>query len=81
VRPLTAEERGQNGGRGGLLVEQVGGAAERAGIQPGDLVISFNGTPVQSVEQLREHAAKSGKNVALLIQRNDRQLFVPIELG
>jgi len=81
VRPLTAEERVQNGGRGGLLVEQVGGAAQRAGVQPGDLVLSLNGTAVQSAEQLRELATKSGKQVALLIQRNDRQLFVPIELG
>ena len=81
VRPLTREERSQNNGRGGLLVEQVSGAAERAGVQPGDLVLALNGTPVQSVEQLREQTAKSGKRVALLVQRNDRQLFVPIELG
>ena len=81
VRPLTREERSENNGRGGLVVEQVSGAAERAGVQPGDLVLALNGTPVQSVEQLREQAAKSGKHVALLVQRNDRQLFVPIELG
>src|SRR5262249_45609864 len=37
VRPLTPEERRENGGRGGLLVEEVNGAAERAGVQPGDL--------------------------------------------
>ena len=81
VRPLTREERSENNGRGGLLVQEVSGAAERAGVQPGDLVLALNGTPVQSVEQLREQAAKSGKHVALLVQRNDRQLFVPIELG
>ena len=81
VRPLTREERSENNGRGGLLVEQVSGAAERAGVQPGDLVLALNGTPVNSVEQLREQASKSGKHVALLVQRNDRQLFVPIELG
>ena len=81
LRPLTGEEKGQNSGRGGLLVERVGGAAERAGVQPGDVVLSFNGTPVQSIEHLRELVGKSGKNVALLIQREDRQLFVPIELG
>lgn len=80
VRPLTREERGQNG-RGGLLVEQVGGAAQRAGVQPGDVVLSLNGTPVQSAGELSNLAAKSGKQVALLIQRQDRQLFVPIELG
>jgi len=81
VRPLTREEKSENNGHGGLLVEEVSGAAQRAGVQPGDLVLAMNGTPVQSVEQLREQAAKSGKHVALLVQRNDRQLFVPIELG
>jgi serine protease Do len=81
VRPLTREERSQNNGRGGLVVEQVSGPAERAGVQEGDLVLALNGTPVQTVEQLREQAAKSGKNAALLIQRDDRQLFVPIQLG
>jgi serine protease Do len=81
VRPLTREERSENNGRGGLLVEQVSGAAERAGVQPGDLVLALNGSPVQSVEQLHEQAAKSGKHAALLVQRNDRQLFVPLELG
>ena len=81
VRPLSSEERSQNGGKGGLLVEQVGGAAQRAGVQPGDLVLSLNGTPVNSAEQLRDQAAKGGKHVALLVQRNDRQIFIPIELG
>jgi serine protease Do len=81
VRPLTKEERAENGGRGGLVVEQAVGAAQRAGIRPGDLVISMNGAQVTTVEQLREQAAKSGKRAALLIQRDDRQLFVPVELG
>ena len=81
VRPLTSDEKGQLGGRGGLVVEQVGGAAERAGIQPGDVVLALNGTPVQSAEQLRDAVAKSGKRAALLIQRDNRQLFVPVELS
>src|SRR6202158_5694678 len=81
VRPLTREERGELGGRAGLLVEQVGGAAERAGVQPGDVVLSLNGTTVKSIEELRDAVAKSAKRAALLIQRNNRQLFVPVELG
>jgi serine protease Do len=81
VRPLTKEERSQNNGKGGLLVEQVSGAAERAGVQPGDLVLALNGTPVTTPQELRDQAAKAGKRAALLVQRNDRQLFVPIELG
>jgi len=81
VRPLTPEERSENDGKGGLVVEQVSGAAESAGVQPGDLVLALNGTPVRTVQELKAQAARSGKHVALLVQRNDRQLFVPIDLG
>jgi serine protease Do len=63
------------------VVEQVSGAAERAGIQPGDVVLQLNGTPVATPDQLREAVAKSGKRAALLIQRDNRQLFVPVDMG
>jgi serine protease Do len=81
VRPLTAEERSEIGGKKALVVEEVSGAAERAGVQPGDLVLQLNGTAVNTPEQLRDAVSKSGKRAALLIQRENRQLFVPVELG
>ncbi len=81
VRPLTPEEKREAKGRTGLVVEDVGGAAARAGIQPGDLVISFNGAPVKTVDELRQQVSKAGKRVAILILREGQQLFVPVELG
>jgi serine protease Do len=81
VRPLTKEERADNAKREGVVVEQVSGAAQRAGVQPGDLVLALNGTRIATPEQLRDAVAKSGKRAALLIQRDERQLFVPVELG
>ena len=81
VRPLTSDERKENGGKGGLVIEQVGGAAARAGIREGDILLAINGAPVTTTEALREHVAKAGKSAALLIQRESRQLFVPVELG
>jgi len=81
VRPLTDQEREQAHLDGGLVVGQVGGAAAKAGIQPGDVVLSVNGKPVNSVAALRAQVAKSGKHMALLIQRNDARIFVPIDLG
>jgi serine protease Do len=81
VRALTADERRENGGRGGLVVEQVSGAAARAGIQRGDLLLSFNGTPLKSADDLRTLVGKAGRSAAVLVQREDRQLFVPVELG
>jgi serine protease Do len=81
VRPLNPQERRSSGIERGLLVEEVSGAAEQAGIRPGDIVLAVNGTPVTSAEQLRSLTSKAGKRVALLIQRQDRKLFVPLNLG
>ncbi|MGA8052021.1 MAG: DegQ family serine endoprotease [Burkholderiales bacterium] len=81
VRPLTKDERDQAQIDGGLLVENVTGPAQQAGIQQGDVILSVNGTPVKSVAQLRALIAKSGKHVALLVQREDAKIFVPLELG
>ena len=81
LRQLRPEERRRLDGRDGLVVENVSGAAARAGIRPGDLVLSVNGEPVTSVEQLRALVAKASKRVALLIQRGDATLFVPVDLG
>ena len=81
VRALTAEERKELGKSAGVLVEQVSGAAERAGVQPGDVVLALNGNAVKTPQELRDLVKSSGKHAALLVQREDRQLFVPIELG
>ena len=81
VRPLDAEERGATRGRGGVVVEQASGAAARAGVQSGDVVLSVNGNPVKSVDDLRDHVKRAGKRLALLISREGQQIFVPVELG
>ena len=81
LRLLTPDERRQLDGKSGLVVEDVAGAAVRAGIRPGDVVLSVNGEPISSVEQLRGLVAKASKRVALLIQREDAKIFVPIDLG
>jgi len=81
VRPMSAEEKAEAKGKTGLVVEQASGPARRAGIQPGDVLLSFNGTPLKSVDDLRERVSKAGKSAALLVQREDQQLFVAVELG
>jgi serine protease Do len=81
VRPLAPEERSQLGGESGLLVEGVSGPAQAAGVQPGDVVLAVNGTPVHSLEQLRAIVTKASSSVALLIQRQGNKVFVPIDLG
>ncbi len=80
VRPLTVDEQKQVDVKGGLLVEDVAAAAAEAGIRPGDIVISANGKPVDSVKALRDITAKADR-LALLIQRGEARIFVPVDLG
>ena len=82
LRPLTREEREQAGITSGLVVEGAEGKAAQAGIQEGDVLLGVDGTPVESVAQLRKLVdGKQHKRAALLIQRGDDRLFVPIALG
>jgi serine protease Do len=81
LRPMNPDERQQAGVSGGLVVEEAQGRAAEAGIQPGDVVLSVDGTPVQSVAQLRKMVQEHDKQVALLIQRGNSRLFVPVTLG
>jgi len=81
VRPLNPDERKQAGVRGGLVVEDVTGPAAKAGIEPGDVILSLNNTPVTSAGQLQGLLAKAGKHVALLVKREDAKIFVPVDLS
>jgi serine protease Do len=81
VRPLTSQEQHQANTQGGLLVEQVRGPAADAGLQQGDIVIAANGAPVSSVADLRTAVEKSKNHIALLVQRGETRLFVPVRVG
>ncbi len=81
VRALTPKERRQAEVTGSVVVLNVTGAAARAGIQPGDIVLSINGVPIAKTEQLRSLVAKAGKRMIFLIERGDARLFVPVDLG
>jgi len=81
LRPLQPNEKQQSGIAAGLVVEQVTGAAERAGIEAGDVLLAINGKPVSSIEQIRGVLKSQPKSVALLVQRDGNQIFVPVPLG
>ena len=80
VRPKSAEEQ-KAGGRAGLVVEKSGGAAAKAGVQPGDVIVGVGSVAVSSVDELRALVDKAGKTVALLIEREGRQIYVPVKLS
>jgi serine protease Do len=81
VRPLTEQEQRQGNVKGGLVVERASGPAAEAGIQPGDVVLAANGAPIKSADDLRSAVEKSKGHIALLIQRGESQLFVPVRVG
>ncbi|TXG77573.1 MAG: DegQ family serine endoprotease [Rhodocyclaceae bacterium] len=81
VRPLQAQEKSKLGIAGGLVVEDVAGPAARAGIQPGDVIVGLNSQPVTDVEAFAKMVEASGNRLALLVQRGDARIFVPIKLG
>ena len=81
VRPLAPQEKQQAETDGSLVVEHVSGPAAAAGVQPGDIILGVNGKRVKSLEELQSATKGLGKNVALLIQRENAQIFVPLRLS
>ncbi len=81
VRALSAEERTALGGKDGVVVESVTGPAAKAGIQRGDVILAVNGTPVKTVDELRNVVGGAAKSIAVLVQREDAQLYVPVNIG
>lgn len=81
LRPLTRDEKRESKIESGLVVEDVDGPAERAGIVAGDVLLAINGKPVQTVEQVKSVMAGKPKSVALLVQRDGEKIFVPVRIG
>ena len=81
VRQLDAKEQQELHTRGKLVVEDVSGPALAAGVQAGDVVLGVNGSGVASIAELKREVAKAGHSVALLIQRDDAQIYVPVDMG
>ena len=81
VRPLSPEEQRQSNTKGGLVVERATGPAAEAGIQPGDVVLAANGATVNNADDLKSAVEKSKGHIALLIQRGEARIFVPVRVG
>ena len=81
VRPLAPNEQQELHTKGRLVVEDVTGPALAAGVQAGDVVLGVNGSSVTSVADLKREVARAGHSVALLIQREDAQMYFPVDIG
>lgn len=80
MHPLTDDERRSTGLPVGMMVDAVRGPAENAGIRPGDVVLEFDDTLIETPDMVPALEAKAGKAVAVLIQRGNERKFVSVRL-
>ncbi|TDJ31920.1 MAG: Do family serine endopeptidase [Gammaproteobacteria bacterium] len=83
VDDLTAEQRADLGLEGGVVVSRViGRSARRAGIAPGDVIVTLDNQKVDSARafERRAHEFEPGDTVALLVRRGRLSTFVTIRI-
>ena len=79
---LTAEQRKEQKITSGILVEDAQGAAAKAGMRRGDIILAVNNQDVKSLEQFGQLMApfEKGKIVAMLVRRSGNSLYVPFRI-
>nr|WP_246165200.1 Do family serine endopeptidase [Pigmentiphaga aceris] len=83
VIEVPAARRAELSIQGGVQVQTVEGAAERAGIRPGDIVMALGTTEIVNVNQYRTLTAKleKGKTYGLLVRRDELTQWVTVKLA
>ena len=83
VAELTDEQKAELEVEGGLLVLDAKGSAARVDLQRGDVILAIGNIEIRSVKQLNAilKQVPDGRNIALLVRRNDGTAYVPIRLG
>ena len=78
---LTADQHKEISEVRGVGVEDAQGAAAKAGIQKGDVILSVNNTDVKSINDFNQVVGKLDpkRNIALLVKRGERTLYVAIK--
>jgi serine protease Do len=83
VADLTAEQQTELELDAGVVVTRlVDGAASRAGVRKGDIILSIDNTPVKNVEIFQKlvKALPDNKSVAILVQRNGSPTFLALKV-
>ncbi|MFT5590406.1 MAG: serine protease Do [Bradyrhizobium sp.] len=80
VSDLTDAQKKELKIDGGVLVDGTEGAALRAGLRAGDIVLRLNNTDVKDAKQFSALVAKldTKKMAVILVRRGDASQFVPI---
>jgi serine protease Do len=78
VVELTETQRRELKLKGGVRVEAVEGAAARAGVREGDVLLSVDNTEIASVKQFEAMVPKldKSKTVTMLVRRGDTVNFI-----
>ncbi|SAY51270.1 serine protease [Neisseria weaveri] len=76
---LTLHTRETSGGRR-LVVLRAEGAAARAGLRRGDLILSVGRINVEDEATFRAAIESAGKNIPLLVQRGNDTVFLALNL-
>jgi Do/DeqQ family serine protease len=86
VQPVTSDLADSLGLKhvGGAIIGRVtpDGAADRAGLKRGDVILTFNGQPVSDINSLRNHVADSqpGSTASVVINRDGAEKTVSVKL-
>ncbi|HVZ45331.1 MAG TPA: DegQ family serine endoprotease [Ramlibacter sp.] len=80
VRELTDAQKKENKVKGGVVVDAASGAAARAGIQEGDIIVAIGNTDVRSVREFDAVIAKVDKTkpVPVLLHRGELATYALI---
>ncbi len=87
VQPMTNDLAASLGlkNNGGVIVNSVvpDSAADKAGLKRGDVILSFNGTPVHDTNNLRNRVAESkpGTGASVVIARDGHEQTVKVNLA
>jgi serine protease Do len=82
VRTLSPTEKSELKTRGAVVVVDSTGPAAEAGVRTGDVILSINREPINSVDEFQKAVRSGNQDWTLLIQRNEdgtpQQLIVTI---
>ena len=80
MHALTEDEKLSTGLPLGLMVDEAIGPAAKAGVRPGDVVLTLDETLVETQDQAAALEAKATRSMEVLIQRNRARSFVAVKL-